>query len=69
MVHPAVMVSFSTEHGLALLRKRLRIIDIRFADFEVEELELYGKTAQRLQEAGIEYHRSYAPTWIPPEQI
>lgn len=67
--HPAVMVSFSSEQNLALLRKRLKKIAVRFADFEVEELVLYGNTAQRLQEAGIEYHRAYSPTRIPPEQV
>ena len=67
--HPAVMVSFSTEQSLALLRKRLKKIAMPFADFEVEELILYGNTAQRLQEAGIEYHRAHTPSKLPPEQI
>ncbi len=68
-VHPAVMVSFSSEKNINTLRSRLARIAPRFADFEEEELVLYGDTAKRLQEAKINYHKAYKPQNIPQEQI
>jgi len=68
-VHPAVMISFSSERNIEALRKRLARIAPAFADFEVEEVVLYGDTEKRLQKAGLEYRRAYRPQQIPPEQV
>ncbi len=68
-VHPAVMVSFSSEENLAALRTRLAAIETRFADFEIEELVLYGDVAERLAAAGITYRKAYSPRSVPAEQI
>ena len=51
--HPAVMVSFSPPGNVATLRERLGAIRIDFADFEVEELVLYGGVKEQLERAGI----------------
>lgn len=67
--HAAVMVSFSSGEHIAALRRRLADIDTRLADFEVEELVLYGDTEARLSRARITYRTAYAPANIPPEQI
>lgn len=50
-VQAAVMVSFSTGGNLARQRSRLAAIAPRFADFEVDELVLYGEVAKRLTAA------------------
>lgn len=68
-VHPAVMVSFSSDENINSLRTRLARIAPRFADFEVEELVLYGDSAKRLEKAKIHYHNAYNPQNIPPEQV
>lgn len=68
-VHPAVMVSFSSDKNIKALRKRLARIAPRFADFEVEELVFYGDTAKRLQKAKIKYHNAYEPEHVPPDQV
>lgn len=68
-VHPAVMVSFSSDEAIESLRARLGAIAARFADFEVEELVLYGDVAQRLEAAQIRYRTAYSPRSIPPEQV
>lgn len=68
-VHPAVMVSFSSEKNINMLRARLARIEPRFANFEAEELVLYGDTAKRLQEAKINYHIAHKPQNIPQEQL
>jgi uncharacterized Fe-S cluster-containing radical SAM superfamily protein len=54
-VHPAVMVSFSPPAHIDALRRRLARIEPYFADFEVEELALYGQVGDRLERAGIAY--------------
>lgn len=68
-VHPAVMVSFSNPQNIKVLMRRLRDIRRDFADFEVEELVLYGKVEERLIKAGIECHSAHEPSCIPPEQV
>lgn len=68
-VHPAVMVSFSPPEHIGRLRDRLATIHPRFADFEVEELVLYGDVKERLERAGIGYRTAYAPRGVPPEQV
>lgn len=68
-VHPAVMVSFSSDCNIDVLRERLAQISPAFADFEVEEVVLYGDTEKRLQKAGLEYRRAYRPQQIPPGQV
>jgi len=69
MVHPAVMVSFSSDEAIAKLQERLARIATHFSDFEVEELVMYGDTEKRLKKAGIAYRSAYQPAHIPPEQI
>jgi len=68
-VHPAVMVSFSSDEAIESLRAQLGAIAARFADFEVEELVLYGDVAERLEAAHIRYRTAYSPRSIPPEQV
>jgi len=68
-VHPAVMVSFSSDAAIEALRTRLAAIAARFADFEVEELVLYGDVADRLAAAQIPYRTAYSPRAVPPEQV
>lgn len=68
-VHPAVMVSFSPPENLQRLKKRLKTINRKFADVEIEELILYGDVAKRLKKAKMEYHSAYQPAKIPPEQV
>jgi uncharacterized Fe-S cluster-containing radical SAM superfamily protein len=48
IVHPAVMTSFSAAENLASLRVRLAEIVPWFADFEEEEVMLYGDVERRL---------------------
>lgn len=66
---PAVMTSFSTGSDLAALRRRLAAIQPGFADFEVEEVVLYGSVADRLQRAGLSLAGAYDPRRVPPEQV
>jgi len=68
-VHPAVMVSFSTEEDIKTLRRRLKEIAEDFEDFEMEELVLYGKVEERLLKAGLECDAAHEPSCIPPEQV
>jgi len=67
--HAAVMVSFSSAENSAALRRRLEEIDRHLADFEVEELVLYGDTEARLNRARLTYRTAYDPANIPPEQV
>lgn len=60
-VHPAVMVSFSPDFHIEALRRRLERIRPDFADFEEEDLVLYGDVGDRLERAGIGYHDAIAP--------
>jgi uncharacterized Fe-S cluster-containing radical SAM superfamily protein len=68
-VHPALMVSFSPPDNLTALRERLAAIHPDFADFEVEELVLYGGVKERLEQAGIASHTGYEPASTPQAQI
>lgn len=52
-VHLAVMISFSPLKNIKLLRKRLRTINQKFEDIEIEELVLYGQVENRLKKAKI----------------
>ena len=67
--HPAVMVSFSPPSNIATLRERLAAIHPDFADFEVEELVLYGGVKERLERAGLAYRTAFEPRATPPSQI
>jgi hypothetical protein len=66
---PAVMTSFSGPAEIAALRRRLAAIRPDFADFEPEEVVLYGSVAERLQRAGLPLSRAHQPGRVPPEQI
>jgi uncharacterized Fe-S cluster-containing radical SAM superfamily protein len=68
-VRAAVMVSFSPEAHVRALRERLAAIAPSLADFEVEELVLYGDVAERLRRAGLGYRAAHTPRHIPPEQV
>ncbi|MBM4271995.1 MAG: radical SAM protein [Deltaproteobacteria bacterium] len=68
-VHPAVMVSFSSQDNIRSLRSRLGSINRTFADIEVEELVLYGDVEDQLKKAKLTYGAAYTPSCIPPEQI
>lgn len=68
-VHPACMISFSTQENIKALRKRLKTIHPAFEDFEVEELILYPHVEERLKRLNITYYTAYRPDNIPPEQI
>jgi hypothetical protein len=50
-------------------RERLAAIAPSLADFEVEELVLYGDVAERLRRAGLGYRAAHTPRHIPPEQV
>lgn len=62
-VHPAVMLSFSTEEGLRTLRKELRKIDPGLeSELEEEYLLLYPHVAKRLKKAGLKPLIAYDPS-------
>lgn len=67
--HAACMVSFSTPDTIASLGRRLRNVNPRLEDFEVEELILYPHVVQRLKSAGCTFGAAHLPDRIPPEQI
>ncbi len=58
-VHPACMVSFSTEDRIKALRTRLAAIHPSFADFEEEEVILYPAVEERLKKMDL------VPCWPP----
>jgi uncharacterized Fe-S cluster-containing radical SAM superfamily protein len=60
-VHPAVMASFSPQENINALQRQLSHIDPSFKDIEIEELMLYGKVENRLQQAGIRFRSAYHP--------
>ncbi|MFZ5790798.1 MAG: radical SAM protein [Pseudomonadota bacterium] len=60
-VHVAVMTSFSPPESVEKLRARLARIAPRFAEFEDEELVLYGHVTERLKRAGITYRSARRP--------
>ncbi|MDI6729101.1 MAG: radical SAM protein [Thermodesulfovibrionales bacterium] len=68
-VHPACMISFSTQENIKALRKRLKAIHPAFEEFEAEELILYPHVEERLKRLNITYYTSYRPDNIPPEQV
>jgi len=69
-VRAAVMVSFSPEENVRVLRRRLVAIAPTLADeLEIEELVLYAGVAERLHHAGLAYRTAYTPRHIPPEQV
>ncbi len=68
-VQPALMTSFSSTDSIRALRRRLGQIAPEFRDLEIEELVLYGETAERLRRAGISYQAAYDPRHVPPGQI
>jgi uncharacterized Fe-S cluster-containing radical SAM superfamily protein len=68
-VHPACMTSFSPPENVSALRKRLRSIHPRLAEFEVEELILYPAVAARLEKLRIPYHTAHQPDRVPSEQV
>ena len=55
--HPAVMTAFSSKENTAQLRRRLKLLHPRFANFEEEELIPYPEVEKRLRMAGIEMQR------------
>ena len=68
-VHPACMISFSTPENINTLRKRLKVINPAFEDFEVEELILYPSVDERLKKLKIDYRTGHRPDNIPVELI
>lgn len=68
-VHPAAMLSFSSAENVRSLKKILGEIDRDFADFEVEELVLYGDVEERLQKAGVVPKTASRPDNISPVQV
>ncbi len=60
-VYPAAMVSFSSPDSIKALKRKLRKIDKKFEDFEIEELALYKGVEERLKGSGIEYGIAYEP--------
>lgn len=68
-VHPACMMSFSTQENIKALRKRLKTIHPAFEDFEVEELILYPQVEERLKKLNITYYTAHRPDNISSEQI
>lgn len=68
-VHPACMISFSTQDDTNNLRIRLKEIHPSLEDFEPEELILYPHIEERLKQRNIKYFSAYKPDNIPPDQI
>ena len=68
-VHPACMISFSTDENIAALKKRLKAINPAFEDFEVEELILYPSVEERLRKMKVNYITCHKPESIPAERI
>jgi uncharacterized Fe-S cluster-containing radical SAM superfamily protein len=66
---PAVMTSFSSAADIAALRRRMAEIRPDFADFEPEEVVLYGSVAERLRRAGLPLTCAHDPRRVPPEQV
>ena len=68
-VHPACMISFSTDENIAVLKKRLKAINPAFENFEVEELILYPAVEERLRKLKVNYITCHKPESIPAERI
>ena len=52
-VHPALMISFSSPEAVDAMKKRLGNIRRDFAEFEIEELVVYGDLEDRLIKADL----------------
>jgi len=52
-VHPALMISFSSPEAVNNMKKRLNNIRRDFAEFEIEELVVYGDLEDRLIKANL----------------
>jgi uncharacterized Fe-S cluster-containing radical SAM superfamily protein len=52
-VHPALMISFSSPEAVDAMKKRLGSIRRDFAEFEIEELAVYGDLEDRLIKANL----------------
>ncbi len=61
-VHPACMVSFSTDERIQTLRTRLAAIHPAFRGFEEETLIPYPAVEERLRKMNVEYGRDNFPT-------
>ncbi len=68
-VQPAVMVSFSSEDNIKVLRAILGRISPELSDIEIEEVVLYGDVEERLRKANVSCGVAYKPENIPPDQI
>jgi hypothetical protein len=51
------------------LRKRLKVINPAFENFEAEELILYPSVEERLKKLKLNYMTGHMPESIPAEQI
>jgi uncharacterized Fe-S cluster-containing radical SAM superfamily protein len=66
----AVMLSFSPDKHVALLKKRIEdIAQEKANDFEEEYVILYPHVAQKLKSAGIEPVIAYTPSGLPKRLI
>jgi len=52
-VHPALMISFSSPEAVEAMKKRLGNIRRDLAEFEIEELVVYGDLEDRLIKADL----------------
>ena len=52
-LHPALMISFSSPQAVDAMKKRLGNIRSDFAEFEIEELVVYGNLEDRLINANL----------------
>lgn len=69
-VHPAVMVSFSTEESISSLLTRLEDIEPGLArHMEVEELILYPHVVKRLKKHGVSFGVAHEPDNVPKKLI
>lgn len=68
-VHPACMISFSSPENITALRKKLKVINTAFENFEVEELIRYPSVEKRLNKLKVNYMTGHRADSIPPEQI
>jgi len=69
-VHPAVMLSFSSDKSVEELKNRLANIDKRLVEeFEEEYVFLYPHVVAQLEKSGLKPRIAYEPSNIPEELV
>jgi uncharacterized Fe-S cluster-containing radical SAM superfamily protein len=69
-VHPAVMISFSTEDNIKSFLSRLESIEPGLSNqMEIEELILYPHVVKRLKKQGVDIDGGHDPNRVPKKLI